>query len=53
MDEFIQTWEDILDTKEEWREGHQALCVYLIGSCSRFLEGVLQDYFYDFFEDED
>ena len=53
MDEFIQTWEDILDTKDKWREGHQALCVYLIGSCSRFLEGVLQDYFYDFFEDED
>ena len=53
MDEFIQTWEDILDTKAEWREGHQELCVYLIGSCSRFLEGVLQDYFYDFFEDED
>ena len=53
MDEFIQTWEDILDTKDEWREGHQELCVYLIGSCSRFLEGVLQDYFYDFFEDED
>ena len=53
MDEFIQTWEDILDTKDEWREGHRELCVYLVGSCSRFLEGVLQDYFYNFFEDED
>ena len=53
MNDFIQTWENILDTEDDWREGHRELCVYMIGSCSRFLEGAMQDYFYDFFEDEE
>lgn len=32
MDDFLQTWENILDTEDDWREGHRELCVYLIGS---------------------
>lgn len=53
LEDFTVTWEDILESEEKWVEEHQALCVYLIGSCVKSLEMFRMMYFADFFEDDD
>lgn len=53
LEDFTATWEDIFESEEKWVDEHQALCVYLIGSCVKSLEMFNMMYFADFFEDDD
>ena len=53
LEDFTDTWEDIFESEEKWVDEHQALCVYLIGSCVKSLEMFNMMYFADFFEDDD